>query len=177
MTEPGKDAERLVLADFIAAVPLNPTKNRYPVTVSFLLSGAERALIVAALRSTRDVRVAMLEKALEEAIVVFDGMNDDEIDVELLPRLRAAAQPRVEQEWQPIETAPKDGTQILAYWDSGMMTCTDITLWYEGKWSDPECTEVEYADPTHWMPLPTPPSLTDPPKEDSTATAESGGGK
>lgn len=31
-----------------------------------------------------------LVKALEEAIDVFEGMNDDEINVELLPRLRAA---------------------------------------------------------------------------------------
>lgn len=31
-----------------------------------------------------------VREALQEAIDVFEGMNDDEIDVELLPRLRAA---------------------------------------------------------------------------------------
>ncbi len=31
-----------------------------------------------------------LQRALQEAIDVFEGMNDDEINVELLPRLRAS---------------------------------------------------------------------------------------
>lgn len=35
-------------------------------------------------------RVRELEEALKEAIDVFDGMNDDEINAELLPKLRSA---------------------------------------------------------------------------------------
>ena len=35
-----------------------------------------------------------LQDALQQAIDVFDGMNDDEINVELLPRLRAALNKR-----------------------------------------------------------------------------------
>ncbi len=91
-------------------------------------------------------------------------------------------------EWQPIETAPKDGTLILLYAGAQM---------YDGKPTDPrltcgywlvlehgdylgdcggECRCPEYDDPpdpywysedggfttenppTHWMPLPAPPS-------------------
>ena len=58
--------------------------------------------------------------------------------------------------WRPIETAPRDGTEVLAntsglgrvvvYWDDG-----------ESQWG----TGLGYLDrdaPTHWMPLPPPPT-------------------
>ena len=68
--------------------------------------------------------------------------------------------------WQPIETAPKDGTQILAYihiddGDIGVMKWMDfgqgLALWV---WSDELMGEVDPDpyQPTHWMPLPPPPS-------------------
>jgi hypothetical protein len=41
---------------------------------------------------------AEVREALAEAIAVFEGMCDDEIDVELLPRLRAALSPPSERE-------------------------------------------------------------------------------
>lgn len=71
-------------------------------------------------------------------------------------------------EWQPIETAPKDGTQILI-WISAAWTRAQVRLvhWYDewGNWqegADPDPLTDEYcgigsAVPTHWMPLPNPP--------------------
>lgn len=64
-------------------------------------------------------------------------------------------------EWQPIETAPKDGTNILIYGVGPVPFITDA-VWNNGFWSlfDP------YSDAhnmpithgvTHWMPLPPPP--------------------
>jgi hypothetical protein len=52
--------------------------------------------IRAALKALTGVAQApsIAEVALREAIDVFEGMNDDEIDVELLPRLRAALSKR-----------------------------------------------------------------------------------
>jgi hypothetical protein len=80
-------------------------------------------------------------------------------------------------EWQPIETAPKDGTSILVHnnvapgcKDGVADECwagnTDVAAWWaderggEGAWIcymskvlDPEL----HFTPTHWMPMPSPP--------------------
>ena len=64
-------------------------------------------------------------------------------------------------EWQPIETAPKDGTLIIVHTYTGNTT---IAWYYKetGLWphdepysEDGEPCNVGY--PTHWMPLPEPP--------------------
>ncbi len=69
-------------------------------------------------------------------------------------------------EWQPIETAPKDGTRILAYGKIALETECGVgtvawnalrALW----WADPnEATEYEPwpCELTHWMLIPAPPS-------------------
>lgn len=89
---------------------------------------------------------------------------------DLMP-LYGTAQPSKSGEWQPIETAPKDGTQILtvvAGWQPGIYQW----LAFEeggGRWTpDPECFLAEEHlrewldgttyEPTHWMPLPTSPT-------------------
>jgi hypothetical protein len=85
-----------------------------------------------------------------------------------------------QSEWQPIETAPKDGTEILGYRED----CGVILVRYtscDAFMTDSEIERLEmseedifqqdwfYADflqggrlvddeaPTHWMPLPEPP--------------------
>lgn len=75
-------------------------------------------------------------------------------------------------EWQPIETAPKDGTHILLWFNvPASMFETNVAI---GFWSDlaDDWPEVEPwfmlecdsapltafgARATHWMPLPEPP--------------------
>lgn len=79
-------------------------------------------------------------------------------------------------EWQPIETAPKDGKILLGggtkpwvtcgWWDSEFRMeineekqCLDYTgAWTDGtveSWGMEENTELH---PTHWQPLPEPPT-------------------
>lgn len=69
------------------------------------------------------------------------------------------------REWQPIETAPKDGTDILAYgraeYDGTLYAKGRHVCWWEGDaitgfWSGRDAT-CDYRV-THWMPLPPPPA-------------------
>ena len=59
-------------------------------------------------------------------------------------------------EWQPIETAPDDGTFILVFdseWGIMIANNYDSLSGWSVMWDD-RCTEI---NPTHWMPLPKPP--------------------
>lgn len=61
-------------------------------------------------------------------------------------------------EWQPIETAPKDGTAIILSAYSGAL---DRMVSWDGRWSDWGGVWTHHgriSQPTHWMPLPTPPN-------------------
>lgn len=88
-------------------------------------------------------------------------------DVELIER--APARPG---EWQPIETAPKDGTEILlGHWfvdDPDGYHGGDRWLWIaSGSVADDGMFDCDFTDEyfkpeffhkvTHWMPLPKPP--------------------
>jgi hypothetical protein len=54
--------------------------------------------------------------------------------------------------WQPIETAPRDGTPILTWGPEFMCPCDNY--WLSGGW-------YEYGEPTHWMPMPEAPIAND----------------
>lgn len=64
--------------------------------------------------------------------------------------------------WQPIETAPKDGTAILIWQPDKKKGLSQddnryaIGYWRvaEGGWGNRNSAEV---NPSHWMPLPEPP--------------------
>lgn len=63
-------------------------------------------------------------------------------------------------EWQPIETAPKDGSLILTYDGCNSRV---VEWWSEFKYWDYigdgfYRSEFSDHDPTHWMPLPAPPA-------------------
>ena len=67
--------------------------------------------------------------------------------------------------WQPIETAPKDGTSILS-WPAQSAFTGDETISYVVRWNDwkqawIEASGEEYDTfyPTHWMPMPEGPKL------------------
>jgi hypothetical protein len=70
--------------------------------------------------------------------------------------------------WQPIATAPKDGAAVLGFWGAEALTNGidernyAITLFEAGEWRNAEDRDVEYREPTHWMPLPTPPAAASP---------------
>lgn len=58
--------------------------------------------------------------------------------------------------WQPIETAPQDGTNVLAF-DDGAIT---VLYWCEERdgWFYPyKGGRTRWTMVTHWMPLPAAP--------------------
>lgn len=85
--------------------------------------------------------------------------------------------------WQPIETAPKDGTKLLLWTttvgddklteylstvdgEPSSLSCVQIGQWDPGNdasdpmYSRPASWETSYiGNPTHWMPLPAPPEI------------------
>ena len=65
-------------------------------------------------------------------------------------------------EWQPIESAPKDGTLVLLFVPKGVDAPVSIGC-YDGdsladSWlvMEPDFM-ASWCIPTHWQPLPTPP--------------------
>ena len=56
--------------------------------------------------------------------------------------------------WQPIETAPKDDTDMLLFCGDGICIGSYAAgmFWFVQN-------DYELRDPTHWMPLPEPPAL------------------
>lgn len=75
--------------------------------------------------------------------------------------------------WQPIDTAPKDGSRILLFYSKSRkegVTETAVGRWEIQKYHDrprPYWENEKYIGdvsykrenpPTHWMPLPSPPS-------------------
>lgn len=88
-------------------------------------------------------------------------------------------------DWQPIETAPKDGEPILigwqdethgwqtrcAWWDERFAPDwdkeTDGVNDYRPAWTDGRVMSFNYEEtyeytPTHWQPLPEPPAIEQP---------------
>lgn len=67
-------------------------------------------------------------------------------------------------QWRPIETAPRDGTRFMGFWGDihGNGCDTPVKTWFEtGNWHSPweDCKPEDDWAPTHWMPLPDPPTI------------------
>ena len=60
--------------------------------------------------------------------------------------------------WQPIETAPKDGTTILAkVFGKRSESTTREILWNGEIWITRDGSR--FSEPTHWIPIPKPPMV------------------
>jgi len=57
-------------------------------------------------------------------------------------------------QWEPIQTAPKDGTEILAAdFDGRHDTSFNVVWWFMNGWTV-NAPGDNYASPTHWMQIP-----------------------
>ena len=80
---------------------------------------------------------------------------------------------RPPQIWQPIDTAPSDGTKFLAYWPPSLEDTQYAICHFSFGVIWPSWIGKDNM-PTHWMPLPTPPDVSREtpkgPKEDRAKT-------
>ncbi len=67
-------------------------------------------------------------------------------------------------DWKPIETAPKDGSALLAYLPGQIdyVARVDVQIihwsaWGGGVWETQAGAKLLKHQVTHWMPLPSPP--------------------
>jgi hypothetical protein len=77
---------------------------------------------------------------------------------------------RASPEWQPIESAPKDGTAIFVVIEDALVPEAGVAHWGAETWrggysvdwegtEDPAGHFGVYPSPSHWMRLPTAPAL------------------
>lgn len=82
-------------------------------------------------------------------------------------KVKAAFEARVAlQGWQPIESAPKDGTNVLIAEDQNGIHGEAYYDDEESRWYWANTGRGDYPDPrepfpTHWQPLPPPPAASD----------------
>lgn len=96
---------------------------------------------------------------IASAIVKNPYAGDDEPDFQLyLAIARAIQAERNRSTWQPIESAPKDGTDILITTEGyGMLVRIGFyDAARDGVWSI--WPGRDRMNPTHWQPLPSPPN-------------------
>lgn len=77
----------------------------------------------------------------------------------------------MENKWLPIKSAPRDGSKMLVYvptesrtiriasWDDERYATDPKPFFTYGSWKGKRSERKH--QPTHWMPLPTPPSEND----------------
>jgi hypothetical protein len=60
--------------------------------------------------------------------------------------------------WRDIESAPKDGSEVLCFVGPGYVGGVIMLRWemHDGHWAWNDW-DYDTWEPTHWMPLPTPP--------------------
>lgn len=63
------------------------------------------------------------------------------------------------RKWQPIETAPKDGTKLLGFWADPSYGHVIETFKFEWGGHCINGAHDEVIPPQYWMPLPNPPRI------------------
>lgn len=96
-----------------------------------------------------------MTKTIENILKKYNVYSKD-LEIDLLYHLMEKC--RDHWMWQPIERAPKDGTEILVCDSEYGNISLCIFNAYRNYWE--ACNEFECKGITHWMPLPNPPIST-----------------
>ena len=96
----------------------------------------------------------------------WTGMPADTLQASAATMAREILRRREAERWRPIETAPKDGTQILGCAISAPEYDPSVTAFVNDEWQTSDLDDGQYVPATwteaisHWRPLPTPPEAT-----------------
>lgn len=164
---------------------LEPVKNEYLKEIAAHYSAMETQLSLANsgledMRNAKDSTYEELQKALKRmheaeadnsiiGTAILEALKiiaDDRADE--LTQLRAehqAALARIaalegEKEWKPIETAPKDGNDIILFIPSERWCRVHSGRFTDDAWRLSINNRLGRFNPTHWQPLPLPPQPT-----------------
>lgn len=86
----------------------------------------------------------------------FDNDVHERIIEEWINYARALAMVVAQRDWEPIDTAPKDGTLLLLLIKG---TCgPDVGHWFQATNNGWWTSHTMPVEPTHWIPIPTPPN-------------------
>lgn len=113
-------------------------------------------LCLAAIQTYRDSLVAGV--VLPEPDFKYQRYDDTpEVGYYTADQMQAAYRAGMQAQWQPIDTAPTDGTYVLIYGHDS--ECVEIGNCEDGFgwWSQEGPRDPA---PTHWMPIPQPPKDT-----------------
>ena len=132
------------------------------------------------------LRAAIAEAEKQEPVAWIDGgdlrgvFNGNSVWVHaedqgrMIPLYLPPA-PTMSEGWQPIETAPKDGTPVLVYPPTWAKAIASIAKWNKDEYAKKprpywrrvddygKVTTSRDNPPTHWMPLPAAPKPEDKP--------------
>ena len=93
--------------------------------------------------------VNTIKKGLSAYRQIINNQNEE------LSQLRAENERlRAMMQWQPIDTAPRDGTEVLIFGNCGIMV-----MLFDNGWREKANYMSLKTPPTHWMPLPSEPQI------------------
>ena len=111
--------------------------------------------------------VKMLRNTIEQLMEVLDQyglqLADEALllteDISLVHADITISSQQPLSEWMPIETAPRDGTDLLVYLPEDYNKINICSYERNGRngfdWCSARCVDgLEVGCPTHWMPLP-----------------------
>jgi hypothetical protein len=88
---------------------------------------------------------------------IIDALDNSNFLLKKAKSVAASALAQKEDEWQDIETAPKDdeyyGDEIILYDGKEVF----FGHWYKGSWYRRDCSDLMICKPTKWQPMPQPP--------------------
>lgn len=119
-------------------MPGDPTPEMIDATIGFAVSGP----------------YISADEAVGLWMAFYDAAPEPDAPVEAASRLQSPAV--AEDGWQPIETAPKDGTQVLAPCGFGFL---DVLTYSDGAWRETSNLLRARHQPIVWKPLPAAPAL------------------